>query len=242
MGNNKIVYRMLKNKVNHLSNAMKLAILTIIMIILATSGIIVIGLEGKDNDISIYSFSKGVNNSPNNNLSDGEVQVLEMVSANRMVVADNAKEVNQLQSLYVHVLTNYLSRDNIDLSSTKVNAIKKLLKNYSTTMIKKGKEDEHLSLITKGIILSVSRQIYKQCGLKLYCNIQGDIQLVKDVRGNVLYKISGHTHQNEMEWGGFICIFIICSVLIGVGFIISKKQRLFKKGGFYHGYKEKEFA
>ncbi len=231
-----------KWKEKYLGNNVKLAILTVIMIVFIVGGMIVCGIGRKGSDISVNSFSEGVHISTNGNLNAGEVQVLELISANRMVVADNAEEENQFQSLYISILKNYLSDYNVNLSDSKVERIKKLLENYSATKMNIDNKQEHLSLISKGIILSVSRQIYKQCGLNLYCDLQGNIQFIKDGKGNVLYKLSNQSHQRGMKWRGFICICIICSILIGIGYVISKKQRLFKKGGLYHGYKEKEFA
>jgi len=224
-----------------LNNSKKLMILTLAMLILILGVVNIRNFEWKnEKTIPVFILKDEVGVPENNALNSNENKILSMISANPIKVTGDK---NNLQSLYMSTLTQHLAQNNIDLGEEQVNAVSELLLNLNKSMgIKDNKEEEKMSLINRGVVLSVSQQIYEQCGLNLHYNIAGEIKQIREVSGKILYDSSKDKVQSELKWNIFIIILFLCVLLISVSIIVSRHQQLFKKGGYTHGYKEKEFA
>jgi len=219
-------------------------LLTLVIFILIISVVTIRKLEWtKEDVIPVFVLSDERKESENSALNSYEHKILSMIAANQIVVTGDQTYKNESQSLYIRLLTQHLSENKVNLGEEQVNAVSELLLNLNNSIeINNEKDEEKLSLISRGVILSVSQQIYEQCGLILHYNIAGEIQQIREMDGNILYDSSINRVQSELKWSILIIVLLFCIILISVSIIITRHHQLFKKGGYNHGYKEKEFA
>lgn len=226
----------------HIGNGIKLFVLTLIFLLCTVSmtHIIKLVLKSKNNAPVI---TNEISIPVNLNMNPIENEIFSMILANEVVIPNYDRKDNKLHNIYIQVLARQLSSNQIDLGELQLENVKGLISQLNNTISNDDRNNtNNMSFISKCVISSVAQNIYEQCGLTLDYNLDGEIQQVKDTNGNIMYEISKNKVNSGVQWNLLFAVILICFILISICIIISKRNQLFKKGGFYHGFKENEFA
>jgi hypothetical protein len=173
----------------------------------------------------------------NTRLNDAENAILNMLLS---VVNDSS---NQLEtSTYEAYLVNYLSGKEIEFSMATAEKVAFRLNDITALKNLENENDiRKMSLDGRGVAIHISKQIYKLCGLKLMYNIRGDIQQLKDSRGNYLFKENTLVQKEVFDINSAVIILAVWMSLLNLCIFIAKKNQLYIKDGEYE-FDKKGFA
>lgn len=233
-----------KRKGSAINPGIKLMVLTGFVFTILSLLILLRDVEWKHRNISLFVLSgkeSEVLTSQYKELNTSEREIISMISSSSIVASEGPQSDRDQKEIYSSVLERQLNKNNINLGIDQVKAVRSLLTQLNDVI--DGNEDDLLkkrSMISRGVILSVSEQIYEICGLKLIYDFDGNMRLIQDENGTILYEMAKKV-KNKSGWNILLFVILICIILLFINYSISKKQ-LKKKGRMYHGYKEKEYA
>jgi hypothetical protein len=173
----------------------------------------------------------------NTRLNDAENAILNMLLS---VVNDSSSQLET--STYEAYLVNYFSGKEIEFSMATAEKVAFRLNDITALKNLENENDiRKMSLDGRGVAIHISKQIYRLCGLKLEYNIRGDIQQLKDSRGNYLFKENILVQKEVFDINSAVIILAVWMSLLNLCIFIAKKNQLYIKDGEYE-FDKKGFA
>ncbi len=205
------------------------------------------GLSTKD-EISIPALSGSTGSIYTELIEDKELNEPEKVILNLLTSESDSQESEELTDsigygAYVKYLHNYLSSSGVTLSSSKAyEALNKIIELKAVINIEQESSFNKMSVDGRELAINLSQEIYDACGLKLSCDIQGNITCISDKAGNLIY-LNPKTIQNAgIRLDALMITLAVIMVLLGICIIIARKNQLFKKEEAYDGFQEEGFV
>ena len=220
-----------------LSTLISICILFLIVCIEARTGSLSINDEIS---IPVQSNILGVYN--DSELNENEKIVLDLLTGinlgNRPLI-----EKNPDYKLYVEYLKAKFSTSEIDLSVSEADQIiDKIIDMNKIMNLEHEGSINNMSLDGRELSIKLSEQIYGLCGLDLIYDVQGNINLISEQSGDIIYINENYNRQKGFQINALMITLLIMIILFGICVIIAKKNQLLKKGGIYDGFNEEGFA
>lgn len=220
-------------------------ILTISILILIISFVMIArGLIQTSYDkVSIPTQSSDSIINDDKELNTSEREVLTMLSS-VIKLPDQVNQGNTINSIYNAALHKYLRSSDVYLTSTQARQVKDKIIDMQGIISFEGKSDFSLiSLEGRKVIIYISEQIYELCGLKLVLNMEGIIEQISDLSGNIIYtNLAASTVPESFQMNALVLTLLFIATLFGICTIIAKKNQLFIKEVAYDGFEEERFA
>jgi len=232
-----------KENINYKNNTM-LPILTIgILIIIISFVVIARGLfNTRYEGGSIPAQSSNSIISDETNLNASEREVLTMISS-VIKLPDQIDQGNNIYYIYYPTLLKYLSNSEVYLTSNQAQQVRDKIISMHEIMSYEGETDfAKMSLDGRKVFIYLSEQIYELCGLKTVSTMEGDIEKISDVSGNIVYAKKTPVSQVGLQVNALIIIVATMVTLLIICIIIAKKNQLFIKEVIYDGFDKERFA
>lgn len=139
-----------------------------------------------------------------------------------------------LREKYCEYLKRYLGSAKVQLGSETLYQLEDKMKDIVAIMsLEKESDIKNISLDSREIVLNITEQIYKICGLKLVHNLQGGIQKVSDINGNYFYLGESLFEQESFNFTIYLFVLVKLLFLFNICLYIAKKNQLFIKEEIY---------
>jgi hypothetical protein len=210
----------------------------IVSFILIARGLFDIGQE----EVSIPAFSNNIIISDDRELNRSEQEILSMLSSSNMLPNSKNHE-NTIDSIFYITLQEYLSSSEVYLTSHQAIRIEEKIVDLQEIMRSEGETDfTKMSLEGKKVAIYISEQIYELCNLKLMINMEGNIEKISDISGNIIYANDVPVSRLGFQINVLIITLTSMATLLSICIIIAKKNQLFIKEVVYDGFDEERFA
>jgi hypothetical protein len=141
---------------------------------------------------------------------------------------------NILKEKYYEYLKRYLNSGEVELGLETLSQLEDKAKDITAIMnLEKESNIKNMSLDSREIVLNITEQIYKICGLKLVHNLQGGIQKVSDMNGNYFYLGESLFKQEFFDFTIYLSVLAVMFFLFHICLCIAKKNQLFIKEEIY---------
>jgi hypothetical protein len=159
-------------------------------------------------------------------------------------VPDQSKDnKNDIDTLYFKYLKEYLSSSGIDLDNGKADEIEDLIISRNKIMDLENADNlQEMSYDGSKITIYIYQQIYKLCGLELTFDTKTDIAQIVNPSGGVIYQKNNPVKQSGFHVDALVITLSSLILLFGICMVITRKNKLFIKGGRYDGFDEKKYA
>lgn len=135
-----------------------------------------------------------------------------------------------LSETYYTYLKSYLESTKVQLEPETLYQLEDNMKDITAIIsLEKVSNIKSMSLDSREIVLSITKQIYKTCGLKIVFNLQGDIQKISDINGNYLDLGESLFEQEFFDFPIFLSVLFVVLFLFHICLRIAKKNQLFIK-------------
>jgi hypothetical protein len=161
------------------------------------------------------------------------------------IVFSNWQHDQTLNTYYIYFinLKKYFLTDGVDLSKDQCKQVISKIKDMQTIFYLENESNlSKMSVDGRGIAIDLFEQIFDICGLKIYTNMEGEIEEIQDQIGNVMYQNKTSVIPDGFQVYAFISILIIMISLLIISIIIVKKNQLFRRDVSLDEFDEKRFA
>lgn len=203
-----------------------ISVLLIIFCIVITEKISL--LNNADKKAEAYTYEVHIEDS---NLNETENAILNILI--NTTFASNFQSTFTREKYYEY-LKSYLESANVQLGLKTLNQLEDKIKDIAAIMSLEKEDDiQNMPINSREIILNITKQIYKTCGLKLVYKLQGGIQKVSDINGNYFYLGECLFEQEFFDFTIFLSVLSVVLLLFNICLYIAKKNQLFIKEEIY---------
>lgn len=213
-------------KKGNILSEITIGVLLVIVCIVITAKISL--LESTDKRIEAYTNKV--------NIKDDNLNETDNVILN--ILIDTAFTSNfqstALREKYYEYLKGYLGSAKMHIGTETLYQLEDKMKDIDAIMnLEKESDIKKMSLDSREIVLNMTEQIYKDCGLKLVHNLYGGIQKVSDIKGNYFYFGESLFEQENFDFTIFLFVLDIFLFLFNICLYIAIKNQLFIKEEIY---------
>jgi len=185
-------------------------------------------LNNADKKTEAYSYEVHIED---DNLNETENAILNILI--NTTFTSNFQST-MIRESYYEYLKSYLESANVQLGSETLNQLEDKMKDIAAIMsLEKEHDIKNMPINSREIVLNITKQIYKTCGLKLVYKLQGDIQKVSDMNGNYFYFSESLFEQEFFDSTVFLSFLAVVLFLFNICLCIAKKNHLFIKEEIY---------
>jgi len=176
-------------------------------------------------------------------LNTSEREILTMLSS-VIKLPYQVNQGNMINSIYNTTLLEHLRSSDVYLTSTQAQHVKdKITDLQGIISFEENSDFSKMSLDGRKVIIYISEQIYELCGLKLVLNMEGVIEQISDLSGNIIYtNVAASAGQESFQVNALVITLLFISTLFGISIIIAKKNQLFIKEVACDEFDEERFA
>lgn len=160
----------------------------------------------------------------NENLNDTEKTILKMLKDQMDQQSIQSDMAENDQMIYYNSLIDYFNNKDVNLSTAHMDEMVKLI--HSLVRIEKESSFSKMSLDGREAAISISKRIYKLCGLKISYTLQGDILQITDNTKAFLYDRDNSNLHADLNLLGCTIVLFLWMVLLLVCIILAKKNHL----------------
>lgn len=222
-----------------MSKRIKLLVITIFLLLFILWTQIAAGSLNTKETANIPVMSDNMLLNQDKALNDAEKVLLSLLTSDIYVkTAGNDLEKGSYE-IYMKYLQNFLNRQDVDLTTSQAYAaLDKIMELKAIIKIEQESEFNKMSLDGRELAVKLSKEIYHICGLKLCCDIQGNITRITDHSGNYIYLNGNEVQAAGIHLNALLITLVILLVLLSVCFLLAKKHQLFIKDVTYDGFQE----
>lgn len=144
---------------------------------------------------------------------------------------------------YLIYLQEYIRATKVTLNADDESRKELLLKKLATiAKLEKKSNIQHMSIDGREMAISLLKNIYGVYGVNILFGLDGEIQKVDDPLGNPIYLNAEKTLQIVCQLVYLAIIICINLILFVLSIFISKKNKIFVKGGDVYGIDKKKYA
>ncbi|MBH1939364.1 hypothetical protein I5677_00490 [Mobilitalea sibirica] len=220
-----------------------LPFITIFILIAIISVIHIAKLLNKvDQNRSIPAISNYSDVSRKDGLNDAEMSLMNQLS-DLVINLGSTHSQNSQYHIYYNYLNQHLRNEKVDLSIDISYKAQLLVNDLINVLGLESRKDlKDMSFDGRRVVVYLSEEIYKLCGLSIDINVEGEITQISDSKGHNLYISNNAKNNSKLNIDALMIILGIILTLIITCIIIARKNRLFVKEVIYNGFDEKEFA
>jgi uncharacterized membrane protein len=193
-------------------------------------------------EFSIETISANDQILENKQLNESEKVILSLLTSNNNE-ADTKVSKDSEYEIYVKNLQEYLSKTEVSLTKEQGNiAARKIVEMNGIMDLEKENDIRKMSLDSREIAISLSKEIYETCGLKLTYNLKGEIIRIYDKAGKFHYLNESQINQSGFQFDALMITLVVIVSLLFICVFIAKKHQLYMKDVRYDGFNEERYA
>lgn len=144
---------------------------------------------------------------------------------------------------YMIYLQEYLRDAEVNLSVENETKKENLLQELMIIgNLEKKNNVQHMSIDGREIAISLLKNIYKIYGVNIEFGMDGEIQMVDDQLGNIIYQNGDKTMKIELQLIHLSIVVCLILILFCLSIFIGRKNKIMVKDGGLDGFDEKEYA
>lgn len=144
---------------------------------------------------------------------------------------------------YMIFLQEYLRNSEANLSIENESKKEKLLQELMIIgNLEKQNNIQHMSIDGREIAISLLKNIYEIYGVNIEFGMDGEIQMIDDPLGNIIYQNGDKTIKIELQVIHLSIVVFLIFILFCLSLFIARKSKILVKDGGIDGFDEKKYA